>query len=73
MVTLEEFQGWLDAIDDISVQIEPLAQWLQDNWVTLALTGEMIGAVVAIRMGAYRRGIGWLVAAIATLWFGWSP
>ena len=73
MVTLEEFQGWLDAVNDLSVQIEPLAQWLQDNWVTVTLTGEMVGAVVAIRMGAYRRGIGWLVAAIATLWFGWSP
>ena len=73
MVTLEEFQGWLDAIDDLSVQIEPVVQWLQDNWVTVALTGEMVGAVVAIRMGAYRRGIGWLLAAMATLWFGWSP
>ena len=73
MVTLEEFQGWLDAVNDLSVQIEPVVQWFQDNWVTVALTGEMVGAVIAIRMGAYRRGIGWLVAAIATLWFGWSP
>ena len=29
-----------------------------------------IGAVVAVNFGRYRRGIGWLAAALATIWIG---
>lgn len=46
------------------------ADWLSVHWAPLVLTGEMVGAVLAIKMGAYRLGIGWLVAAVATVWVG---
>ncbi len=73
MVTIEEMQEWFTFFIDIGKRIEPVYQWVQENWVTVALTGEIIGAVIAVRMGAYRRGIGWLIAAVATLWLGWKP
>ena len=44
--------------------------WAYEHWVTLALTGEIVGAVVAVKMGKYRRGIGWLGAALITIWLG---
>ena len=73
MVTTEVLPNCNAVMENLYVQWGPVIQWIQDNWVTIALTGEMVGAVLAVKMGAYRRGIGWLVAALATLWLGWSP
>ena len=45
-------------------------EWVYDNWVTLVLTGEIIGAVLAVKVGAYKRGLAWLGAALLTVWVG---
>ena len=44
--------------------------WAYAHWVTIVLTGEIIGAVVAVKMGNYRRGLGWLGAGLLTIWLG---
>ena len=50
--------------------VTPYVEWLQTNWLTIVLTGEIVGAVVAVKMGRYKRGFGWLLAALATIWIG---
>ena len=47
-----------------------ILQWAYDHWVTIVLTGEIIGAVIAVKMGNYRRGLGWLGAGLLTIWLG---
>ena len=58
------------SIQNLVNKISPYADWIRQNWVLLVLTGEIIGAVVAIKVGRYRRGLFWLVAALATIWLG---
>lgn len=48
-----------------------LVSWAFANWTPLLLTVEIIGAVVAIKLGRYRKGVFWLVAALVTIWVGW--
>lgn len=51
-------------------EASPYINWIRDNWLLLVLTGEIVGAVFAVKVGMYRRGILWLGAALATLWVG---
>ena len=44
--------------------------WMGQNWATLVLTGEMIGAVCFVKFGKIRKGILMLMMAIATVWIG---
>jgi len=57
-------------LGEVSEKASPYVSWLQGNWLALVLTGEIVGAVVAVKFGRYRRGIGWLAAALATIWIG---
>lgn len=47
-----------------------MVDWASANWVPLLLTGEIIGAVIAIKLGAWTKGLAWLLLAIATIWIG---
>jgi len=47
-----------------------VVEWVKANWFPLVLSGEIIGSAVAIKVGQYRRGIMWMVAALATIWLG---
>lgn len=51
--------------------VSTVVAWAADNWTPLLLTGEVIGAVVAIKMGRYSKGLLWLAAALLTIWVGW--
>lgn len=74
MTDLQDIADFMDAtvefFDTVSETVSPYLDWAKANWLTLVLTGEIIGAVVAIKTSNYRRGIGWLVAAILTIWAG---
>ena len=69
-VFLLDFQTAADYFGELPGKISPYLDWMQDNWLTVVLTGEIIGGVVAIKMGKYRRGVLWLAAALATIWLG---
>ena len=56
--------------EELVETISPYVEWAKTNWLTIVLTGEIIGAVVAIKTCHYRRGFGWLLAALATIWIG---
>lgn len=60
----------ITSFEEWSEKAAPYLSWLGDNWLTVVLTGEIIGAVVAVKLGRYRRGFGWLAAALATIWIG---
>ncbi len=60
----------LNAVAETAEKAGPIMEWLSQNWVAVILTGEIIGAVLAIKVGAWRRGICWLAAALATIWIG---
>ena len=59
-----------DSVQEFIEEYQPVIDWLQYNWVTIVLTGEIVGAVLAVKCGHYRRGIGWLSAALITIWMG---
>lgn len=50
--------------------VSPYLDWIGEHWLVLVLTGEIIGAVLAIKFRHYYRGLGWLAAALATVWAG---
>ena len=54
----------------LPADIAEVIEWTYAHWVTIVLTGEIIGAVVAVKMGNYRRGLGWLGAGLLTIWLG---
>ncbi len=60
----------MNTVAEVAEKAGPLVDWLSQNWIALVLTGEIIGAVLAIKVGAWRRGLCWLVAALATIWIG---
>lgn len=57
-------------MDGIADFFSGIAGWASGNWVPLLLTGEIIGAVIAIKLGAWTKGLGWLLLALATIWIG---
>ena len=63
-------EGLASSLAGFAEEASPLVDWVKDNWILLVLTGEIVGAVVAINFGRYRRGLLWLAAALATLWLG---
>ena len=65
-----DLQTLAEHFEELSEKASPYVEWLHGNWLALVLTGEIVGAVVAVKMGRYRRGIGWLAAALATIWLG---
>ena len=74
---MTDLQGLADFVDSsvvffetLSETVSPYLDWLRGNWLTIVLTGEIVGAVIAIKMGRYKRGIGWLAAALVTIWVG---
>ena len=64
------FLSFLKFEDVVPTEILEAASWAYAHWVTIVLTGEIIGAVVAVKMGNYRRGLGWLGAGLLTIWLG---
>ena len=76
MTDLQDIVDFFDSAaqfyETASEAVSPYLDWLKDNWLTIVLTGEIVGAVIAVKMGKYRRGIGWLAAALATIWIGGS-
>ena len=60
--------GLTDWIQNLSETIGPVIDWANANWVALVLTGEIVGASIAIKMRSYKRGILWLLIALATIW-----
>lgn len=56
------------SMPDIFQSLQPVYGWACANWLTLVLTGQIIGAVVAVKYGHYRKGIFWLLIALATIW-----
>ena len=63
-------EGLASSLAGFAEEASPLVDWVKDNWILLVLTGEIVGAVVAVKIGRYRRGLLWLAAALATLWLG---
>ena len=63
-------EGLASSLAGFAEEASPLVDWVKDNWILLVLTGEIVGAVVAVKFGRYRRGLLWLAAALATLWLG---
>lgn len=53
-------------LDSVSAGLE----FLKEHWLALALTGEIVGAVLAFKFRHYYRGAVWLLAALATVWAG---
>jgi len=74
MMDIQGIQSFIESVtefyDTVVEIVTPYVEWLQNNWLTLVLTGEIVGAVVAVKMGRYKRGFGWLAAALATIWLG---
>lgn len=70
MSELQDLQSAVDFFEEFSENISPYIEWTKSNWLTIVLTGEIVGAVVAIKACHYRRGFGWLLAALATIWLG---
>lgn len=70
MLELESLEGAYSAIAEYADDVSPFLDWIRGNWMLLVLSGEIVGAVLAIKMGRYRRGIVWLAAALATVWVG---
>ena len=64
------WQEFVDGFETFCNDLQPYIDWAQANWLTIVLTGEIIGAVVAVKMGKMKRGIGWLAAALITIWAG---
>lgn len=62
---LEEVMGTVSELGDAA---SPLIDWASANWMPLVLTGEIVGAVVAIKLRRYYRGVAWLLAALMTIW-----
>ena len=65
-----DIQSLAEYFEEFSEKVSPYVEWLQGNWFPLVLSGEIVGAVIAVKLGRYRRGIGWLAAALATIWLG---
>lgn len=70
MEELDSIAGLYSGISEYADTASPYIDWIGQNWLLLVLSGEIIGAVVAIKVGRYRRGLVWLVAALATIWVG---
>lgn len=70
MEELDSIAGLYSGISEYVDAASPYIDWIGQNWLLLVLSGEIIGAVVAIKVGRYRRGLVWLVAALATIWVG---
>lgn len=67
---LKSIRGLCSVITGYADEASPYIDWIRDNWLLLVLTGEIVGAVLAVKVGMYRRGLLWLGAALATLWIG---
>ena len=67
---MNDLESLKEFFETVSETASPYIGWLQTNWLTVVLTGEIVGAVVAVKMGRYRRGFGWLAAALVTIWIG---
>ena len=57
-------------MDGIAEFFSGAVGWASGHWVPLLLTGEIVGAVIAIKLGAYGKGLMWLLLALATIWVG---
>lgn len=70
IIEMESLQTLQSDLSQYLDTASPYIDWLGQNWILLVLSGEVIGAVIAIKVGRYRRGLAWLVAALATIWLG---
>lgn len=57
-------------MDDTIEQITDVLAWAAQNWGTLILTAEMIGAVYFVKVGKLKKGMMMLIMAIITVWIG---
>ncbi len=67
---LTDLESLYDEMTSAWVFVEPYLDWWMDNWVPAALTLEIVGGALAVMLHRYRLGLGWLLAAIGTIWFG---
>ena len=65
-----DIQSLAECFEEFSEKVSPYIEWLQGNWFPPVRSGEIVGAVIAVKLGRYRRGFGWLLAALATIWLG---
>ena len=70
---IAEIQELYDQLLKLWAEVEPYFDWARENWVTIALSAEIVGAVVAIMFRRYRLGFGWMIAALGTIWVGARP
>ncbi len=69
MAELQDLQSAVDFFEEFSENISPYIEWLQGNWFPLVLSGEIVGAVMAVKLGRYReRGYN----PPLTVWTGYS-
>ena len=71
-LNLSEIEDAISFFEELYETVSPYLEWAKENWLTLVLSGEIVGAVLAVKMGSYRRGLAWLGAALATIWIGGS-
>ena len=65
-----EIEETAEAVAGAWDTLSPIIEFLQTNWLALALTGEIVGAAIALKFRHYFRGLVWLLAALATVWAG---
>ena len=70
MVGMSKYGAMAVTLGDLSESLGSFMGWIKDNWFPLMLTMEIIGAVIAVKMGYYRKGVCFLIAALATIWIG---
>lgn len=49
MVELQDLQSAADFFEEFSEKVSLYIEWTKSNWLTIVLTGEIVGAVVAIK------------------------
>ena len=68
-----DWNGLVNGFGQFCDDMQPFIEWVQANWLTLVLTGEIAGAFIALRMGKMKKGLCWLAAALVTIWIGGFP
>ena len=53
-----DIQSLAECFEEFSGKVSPYIEWLQGNWFPLVLSEEIVGAVIAVKLGRYRRGFG---------------
>lgn len=57
-------------MNELLETVMEILRWAAQNWATLVLTAEIIGAVYFVKIGRLRKGMMMLIMAIITVWIG---